>query len=500
VKLREAPVDFENPLFGPFVKQYLSHDVKHAMCGNTLTSAYKGMMEYTTDTVGNIDDGLLGMTIAYMKQHFSSSLKYMRKTPIYDVLEGINASTSAGFICMRNACPSKGSAVSSGIIYQLEEEYMNIPIYWSATVKEELRKLSKIEEDNLRLFLVAPFEQYVVEMIYYKSFIDEFNMAHQDTFSGVGISKYELGFHRAVREILDFPFKDMDDYKKFDKKMLAKLIKAVLRAWNSFFSSILPPRDRERIRKMNNAIINSICVMPDGHVYMKLGGVPSGSAITTVLNTVLNWCVQIYTFLKIHGPLNYKDLMINLAEKLCGDDVLMGTNSMAFYFNARAKIIYEDFGLVVTSPTPMFKEISELEFLSQKMLVVKGVYMPLPDGKKAIDSLLKHTIKNRLEYETWDRLCGLVLEYHWCPETHVLDLFAEYMMEKYQVDSSKYFNPVEREALYFGYDVGLYSKRDPYKNFLSNVITTESFETGSKAKTTKEILSKESSRAKTQRE
>lgn len=489
-----------NVLFWPYLRnikpEYVS---KYHYCGNSPAAARRGLLKFLPRDRPHLDQEKWETALKWTEIHFYEALREMKVEELSIVLQDVNTSTSPGYISQLNGCKTKGDALSEGIAFDLYELYRRRALgedcaqydcYWSGSVKQEMRPIQKVMEDKLRLFLIAPVEHYMHQLRYSRSLTKALIKLRHHLSSCIGVTPFRLGWHEMVSPLFEKDefgrllreFLGETDYAEYDACMEGKDQRDLGRLFEKYLSK--DPTWNEEHRKVYwktiEDQIKSKIILPDGHVWEKETGMPSGGAWTALMNTFQNFRLFAYAFMKIVPYLpGYDDFVERVALKLMGDDDGYATSLKKFSPKRVAEVLKKDTNFIVTSPYPDFSPPSEFSFLSQKNGIHdEGFFIPIPDGTKALDSLLWHPCKNNLLDETWERLNGLRQAYFFSPEFEILEGFARQMLQKYdrRLDRTQYLNPLEIENLYLARESlckWLPSKRIHYKSDHAIDMTTK---------------------------
>jgi hypothetical protein len=110
------------------------------------------------------------------------------------------------------------------------------------------------------------------------------------------------------------------DFSKFDSTVPARMIDDAFRVARSHLE--LSEQDDELWRRYVNDFIHSRIIAPDGHVYQKHKGIPSGSAFTSVIGSIVNLILVSYIWHRVTGHELPHDRVL-----VMGDDVIVGSNA-----------------------------------------------------------------------------------------------------------------------------------------------------------------------------
>jgi hypothetical protein len=110
------------------------------------------------------------------------------------------------------------------------------------------------------------------------------------------------------------------DFSKFDSTIPARMIDDAFRVARTHLE--LDEQEMAVWRKYVNDFIHSRIIAPDGNVYQKHKGVPSGSAFTSVIDSIVNLILVSYMWEKVTGHSLPHDRVL-----VMGDDVIVGSNA-----------------------------------------------------------------------------------------------------------------------------------------------------------------------------
>lgn len=159
-----------------------------------------------------------------------------------------------------------------------------------------------------------PQSMTLIEATFARPLIDKF-LRHRSPMA-FGMRKFELA-SRAL-PITNSGVRYSFDFSKFDSSVSIDLIKVAFRILKTWFRSMSHIEDKAWDVILRYFMFTPI-IMPDGNVYSKSGGVPSGSYFTQLVDSIVNYIVIQYCFVKVFG----KPVLDNKILVL-GDDCLVG--------------------------------------------------------------------------------------------------------------------------------------------------------------------------------
>lgn len=131
----------------------------------------------------------------------------------------------------------------------------------------------------------------------------------------MAFGRTKLGLSARIRAIRNLDFQYSLDYSGFDSSIHPELIRMAFRIIRSWFS----PEYKSDIDLLESYFINTLIVMPDGYIYRKERGVPSGSYFTQVVDSIVNFISVEYMTLVLYNQfISPKEILV------LGDDSLFG--------------------------------------------------------------------------------------------------------------------------------------------------------------------------------
>lgn len=152
-----------------------------------------------------------------------------------------------------------------------------------------------LEGPKTRLVWGYPQAMTLLESCFARPLIDEFLVNRSPM--AFGLQKFELGA-RLVR-IGNLGVNYAIDFSKFDASISPRLISLAFRILRTWFE--LDASQEAVWDKVVNYFIHTPILMPDGYVWLKHQGVPSGSYFTQLVDSIVNYLVIQYVMLKTTG-------------------------------------------------------------------------------------------------------------------------------------------------------------------------------------------------------
>lgn len=176
-------------------------------------------------------------------------------------------------------------------------------------------------------------------------------------------------------------------------------------------------------------IMRGVVLCPNGDLFFKFKGNPSGSFLTIVTNTIILYMLFCYAWLCLapEGMDTFEAFQMNVELALCGDDNLYTVSDAAVgWFNLKAVIIvWQELGVIAKYEATGEGKLLERSFLSQRTVEKFGMYMPYPDYDKVVSSLLYHT--NAHHHIRWSYLKAAALRISSFWNEHLNKVLYEYI-------------------------------------------------------------------------
>nr|BDX29159.1 polyprotein [Grapevine fanleaf virus] len=279
--------------------------------------------------------------------------------------------------------------------YQLDEDSKTkVPSLVSIeTPKDERLKRSKIDTPGTRLFSVLPLAYNLLLRVKFLSFSRLLMKKRGHLPCQVGINPYSREwtdiYHR-LGELSDVGYNC--DYKAFDGLITEQVLGVIADMINAGYRDPVGNRQRKNLLLAISGRL-SIC---GNQVYVTEAGIPSGCALTVILNSIFNELLMRYCFKKIVPPI-YKECFDRCVVLITyGDDnVFTVAQSVMGYFTGDAlKRQMAELGVTITDgkdkslSTIPARPLLELEFLKRGFKKGLGGQMYSPLEKLSIMSSL----------------------------------------------------------------------------------------------------------------
>lgn len=278
----------------------------------------------------------------------------------------------------------------------LQDDYVNQVIYDNID-KEEIRPLDKLEAGQHRSIMSPPVDHLITGQRLFADMNRRFVESHLLTSSAIGLSKTDGAWDRAIRKLAEFAQGFAGDEKAWDATLHA-VVMSVCRD----LRILALPSEKERIMHYYDVIINTLVRMPDGYVYRKRQGNPSGSVNTSYDNTIALFFVLAYCWI-LNCNDSYASFKRFVKALLYGDDNTFSV-SPDYIEVYNLKTLGETmslFGIVLKNPDDPPKPIAKLDFLSCTWQKMWGYWLPIMAPEKLMSGMYysEYPTDPRMQYD-----------------------------------------------------------------------------------------------------
>ncbi|APO15117.1 polyprotein [Soybean latent spherical virus] len=264
--------------------------------------------------------------------------------------------------------------------------------------KDELLKPSKVlEKPGTRLFDVLPFTHNILLREYFLNFCVFLQQNRVHLPCSVGVNPYSREWTWLFDRLAAKSDKALNcDYSKFDGLISHQVYMHMVATINRLF------RDGEEANCARKNLFlmftsrRSICY---DQVYMVKGGMPSGCALTVIINSILNEILVRYVY-RITVPMPAKNYFNKYVELVVyGDDNLIAIHDdvVSFFDGPIIKEKLAEVGVTITdgtdksSPTLLRKPLESLDFLKRGFRKIEGGMYSCPLDKGSLYSRLYYS-------------------------------------------------------------------------------------------------------------
>lgn len=322
-----------------------------------------------------------------------------------------------------------GDAKVWSIVQQYHDQLLS-PDYqvseiFTGTGKKELRKLEKILDNKFRAYLAASFRHTSVGIAYFGEMLEKFYAGWEHSPSFVGGSTFHGAWNSLFQRLSKHPHAFEADESSWDATVSEEMVDSVKEILFSFFKRRWQTKPvRQIIDNLFKEMIFSLVLLPNGDLFLKTQGNPSGCFLTIVLNSIALTILFAYSWLRLAPPemRNFYHFRKHVEIAIVGDDNLYTVSDIAvkfFHVDAIAAI-WREVGVVLKPGSVAKGPLVERNFVSQETVLIHGTYLPRPNHDKTISSLLWHTRAE--DHVRWSLLKthALRIQSYWNLETRAL--------------------------------------------------------------------------------
>jgi hypothetical protein len=198
-----------------------------------------------------------------------------------------------------------------------------------------IRRIQHGEEGpKTRLVWSYPLSMTLFEATYARPLIEHFLMSE----TPMAFGKYRWELAGRLLSIQNSSVRLAVDYTKFDATIHPKLVNMAFQVLRTHFP--MSEQIDNDFEKLSHYFIHTPIVMPDGCIYRKRKGVPSGSYFTQLIDSIVNYAALRYV--SSVEDFKYSDDGV----QVLGDDSICGI-SRDVSIKQIAGTLYEHFGLTV---------------------------------------------------------------------------------------------------------------------------------------------------------
>lgn len=167
-----------------------------------------------------------------------------------------------------------------------------------AQLKDELRDRQRVEELKTRIFIANPAHVNLVFRKYLLPFMFHYKKNRDELYHAIGCDAFSDDWQHLADKATGRKCLALD-FSRFDATHPRWLVVQCFEFVASFYQS---ERDRRMIVSLGECLVN-FSYYHKGRVYMATGGQPSGSQVTTVLNSIINAALWLKCWTSLGGAL-----------------------------------------------------------------------------------------------------------------------------------------------------------------------------------------------------
>ncbi len=262
----------------------------------------------------------------------------------------------------------------------------------SNSCKREPKKIEKILNDDIRVIMALPLECTAKGYFLFADQNENINNAARigQISSTVGLSKFSLGWHSLYKRLSKHPNVMELDFSNFDGSIDYLNLEMVMNL--RYFLYVSDLQNEETLLHLQHYytnVLDTVCVLEGGSLFMKHTGNPSGQVNTISDNSIVNEFRWIYAWCLL-VPQEYRTLSAfkqNVELIVCGDDSLLSVSDLIKdFFNPELILpIFRDMNWKPKFSSESFITLSEAQFCSLKFLkLTNGIVVPYPANRDKI--------------------------------------------------------------------------------------------------------------------
>lgn len=409
-------------------------------------SAYKSVVKYL-EPLSPPPNDVLAEATKWLSRHFNMLNGSRTNFDFKWITERMNKTSSPGFPFTRENKYGPGFNTKKEMLaYQdgeparcmladylaaIAKPQMEYAEFYTLSAKAEMRKLKKIEADEFRTYTAASWTNTAAGIALFGTMLDSFYESYDVTWSYVGGSPFFGNWDKLYHRLNKHPNAYECDETNFDATVHPCFIEAI----RDVFITKIDARDlTEAVRNMVNnlfgSIVSGLIICPNGDLFFKGQGNPSGSFMTIVTNTMTVFMLFCCAWLEL-APVdlrNYESLMALVECAIVGDDNLWtASNEVRDWFNVRTVVaVWLRYGVKAKLEAMHENSLFALQFVSNGFIEVKGKMFPVANAGKAISSMLRHSNAHLGVKWSFIKACALRITTYFSHECR--DLFKDYIM------------------------------------------------------------------------
>jgi hypothetical protein len=233
-------------------------------------------------------------------------------------------------------------------------------------LKDERLPIAKVEANRTRLFQIAPLELNLLLRKYFGAFEAAIMESRSDFECQMGVNPYSNDWTVLARKLKEHPHIYAFDYTRYDKTIPLIFVYKAIDLINAWYDD-----EFSRIRMLlARATFNAYHLA--GNVLFQLHkGNPSGNALTTIVNSIVNSLLIRYAYYNLVPDNYYFDDNVNLF--VYGDDLVVSMSESVHPFFTIDKIAstIASIGMTIKLESSGFDNIM---FLKRKFMYYNGRY------------------------------------------------------------------------------------------------------------------------------
>lgn len=378
------------------------------------------------------DRKLLKQALEYAKAHFMSCGRkgvISLDEAIKRVVESECADSSPGYPLNQRFKTKAEALADTQVLAELRDWVSRLGtkdvtgVLFSLSLKDEIMKTTKVEEQRTRLFMAAPLFHHVAMVMYCGNMHDAF-IQLKATWCSAGHDFHYGGWDGLMRKLCyDLFF--AADAEMYDMTIGRELFQAVYE-----LTAEMVPEGGEALFDLFQMALDSACVTSRGTVYYKFGGNPSGWYLTLFLNTVVMYLSIAMMWLDTHADTSRREFEDKVRGWICGDDSIVNVHpdEAKVFTEAVWRDVWRRLGLIVKK-IESSTQITQMEYCGAYTLEKCGRYCRKPRVQKFLDAL--NFTQDRDPLYRLQRAFSIYHELWTVPEALVVRGYIDFLVLKY---------------------------------------------------------------------
>lgn len=402
-------------------KYHRTHDIGcDEFVWTALDMSYIGTCDYFRNWMGKSE--ILPMQYVMAKLGLNSGVGFP-----WDTLGHVSKRSLAYNSSFRDYCQHQWTLLRTG----------DACFVWRSTDKWEIRPFLKVENNDYRTFTAGPADLCVLGNMLC---LDANNKFYDGGRSGkcwsfVGNSYVHGEWHNLHTRVRKHPNPVVIDCVKYDSSIIAHLLMEMGFMRLEWLELSPDDDDYDRMIHFYQHIIKTAILMPDGTLFFKQQGNPSGSVNTVVDNTIILFRILYFAWIILAPPSmsSLAEFLANVEAALTGDDNMMSVSDKAYQFYNYATISavcarHLDIGMKDELKGRGWEDV---HFLSAGFTLKHGIMMPTRDRNKVYCQLTNGGEAPTLMQE-WARLCAIRNQCYGCDYFDELETLANHFWVKHR--------------------------------------------------------------------
>lgn len=178
-----------------------------------------------------------------------------------------------------------------------------------------------IGKGKIRAFSASPLELTIAIRMYFLDFVMFMMENRVDNFCGPGMNPNSIDWDKLTQRLLTMGDKIIaGDYSSYDSRHIAELMRCFLITVEIFYDGT--EEDKRVRRVLFEDVVNSIHILGQT-IYQWSGSLPSGSALTTIVNCVLGVLYMMVAFVSLVKGSKFEDFFSKVYICVFGDDNIL---------------------------------------------------------------------------------------------------------------------------------------------------------------------------------